>query len=122
MLHIVLLVTGCLAAFHVNAEKVGLSDDGREVRLAEDGTWEYVSDDRYATLPDGQRVLLKSDGTWENAEDDAAWVAVHKEGRALTLCAGSSLNLPHEQHPVFYLPAGPLKSYWYVYPSTQLTA
>ena len=44
-----------------------LTDDGREVLLREDGTWEFVSNDRFANTDDGQRVRLKQDGTWEYA-------------------------------------------------------
>ena len=42
-----------------------VTDDGREVLLKEDGTWEFSSDDRFANTGDGQRVRLKGDGSWE---------------------------------------------------------
>lgn len=41
------------------------SDDGREVLLKEDGTWEFRSNDRFATTSDGRRVRLKADGSWQ---------------------------------------------------------
>jgi hypothetical protein len=47
------------------ASQEGLTDDGREVLLKEDGSWEFLSNDRYANTRDGQRVLLKEDGSWE---------------------------------------------------------
>ncbi len=42
-----------------------ISDDGREILLKENGTWEYKSNDRFATSEDGRRVRLKADGSWE---------------------------------------------------------
>lgn len=40
-------------------------DDGREILLKENGSWEYKSTDRFATSEDGTRVRLKADGSWE---------------------------------------------------------
>jgi|SaaInlStandDraft_1057018.scaffolds.fasta_scaffold120189_2 hypothetical protein len=48
----------------IAAEDV-VSDDGREVRLNEDGTWSLLSRDRFATTPDGRRIRLMTDGRWE---------------------------------------------------------
>jgi hypothetical protein len=42
-----------------------ISDDGREVLLKEDGTWEFRSNDRFANTSDGRRVRLKADGSWQ---------------------------------------------------------
>lgn len=42
-----------------------LSDDGREILLKEDGTWEFRSNDRFATTSDGRRIRLKADGSWQ---------------------------------------------------------
>ena len=42
-----------------------IGDDGREVQLNSNGTWEYRSTDKLATTEDGVRVRLKSDGLWE---------------------------------------------------------
>lgn len=53
------------------AEKA-LRDDGREVRLHKDGTWEFVSDEVYATSDSGLRVKLKPDGSWVAASTVAA--------------------------------------------------
>ena len=39
--------------------------DGREVILNENGTWEFLSTDRYADRNDGTRVRLKEDGSWQ---------------------------------------------------------
>ena len=39
--------------------------DGREIRLEDDGTWRYLSTDRYIDTPDGKRVRLKEDGQWQ---------------------------------------------------------
>jgi hypothetical protein len=42
-----------------------ISDDGREVLLKDNGTWEFRSNDRYANTPGGRRVRLKENNTWE---------------------------------------------------------
>lgn len=47
------------------ANQEGLTDDGREVLLKENGTWEFSSNDRYANTKSGHRVRLKADKTWE---------------------------------------------------------
>ena len=39
--------------------------DGREVILKNDGTWKYLSTDRYVKTKDGARVRLKDDGSWQ---------------------------------------------------------
>ena len=39
--------------------------DGREVILNENGTWKFLSTDRYADRSDGTRVRLKEDGSWQ---------------------------------------------------------
>ena len=46
-----------------------LTDDGREVLMKNDGTWEFLSDDRFADTGDGRRVRLRADGTWEYTAD-----------------------------------------------------
>lgn len=48
----------------VRAAEDVLSDDGREVRLNDDGSWQYISTDRFATSADGTRVRLMEDGRW----------------------------------------------------------
>ena len=49
----------------IGAEERLVTDDGREVLVHEDGSWEFILVDRYATAPDGQRILLQADGNWE---------------------------------------------------------
>lgn len=49
----------------LSANQEVITDDGREVLLREDGSWEFRSDDRFANTGDGQRVRLKADGSWE---------------------------------------------------------
>ena len=39
--------------------------DGREVLLNKDGTWKYLSTDRFANTKDGTRIRLKEDGSWQ---------------------------------------------------------
>ncbi|MEL0066298.1 MAG: hypothetical protein VXA40_15900 [Gammaproteobacteria bacterium] len=65
-----LLVT--LAMPVLGEEEIVLSDDGREVRLNADGSWAFVSEDRYATTKAGDRIRLRSDGQWE-AVKDPSW-------------------------------------------------
>ena len=65
MLRFFLVLTVLLLPQALLAETgTAVADDGREVRLNEDGTWEYVSEDRFATLVDGRRIRLRADGTW----------------------------------------------------------
>lgn len=46
-------------------ELSAIGDDGREILLNKNGSWEYKSTDRFATSEDGTRVRLKADGSWE---------------------------------------------------------
>ena len=41
--------------------------DGREVQLNENGSWKYLSTDRFANTKDGRRIRLKEDGSWSYA-------------------------------------------------------
>ena len=43
-----------------------VSVDGREVILNNDGSWKYLSTDRYVNTKDGTRVRLKDDGSWQS--------------------------------------------------------
>ena len=47
----------------VELEKVTIH--GREVILNNDGTWKYLSTDRYASTKDGTRIRLKENGSWQ---------------------------------------------------------
>ena len=49
----------------LSADREVITDDGREVLLKEDGTWEFRSTDRFANTEDGHRVRLKEDGSWQ---------------------------------------------------------
>ncbi|MBE9559768.1 MAG: hypothetical protein IMF15_03215 [Proteobacteria bacterium] len=48
----------------LSADQQVITDDGREVLLKEDGSWEYRSTDRFADTEEGRRVRLKEDGSW----------------------------------------------------------
>ena len=48
----------------VLADQDVVSDDGREVRLHDDGTWSLLSRDRFATTQDGRRIKLMPNGQW----------------------------------------------------------
>lgn len=63
------IALGVFSAQILAAEDV-ISDDGREVRLNDDGTWSFLSRDRYATTIDGRRIRLIPDGRWEITTDD----------------------------------------------------
>jgi hypothetical protein len=39
--------------------------DGREIQLNDDGTWQYLSTDRFIDTPDGKRIRLQDNGQWE---------------------------------------------------------
>jgi len=58
------------------AQQTVLSDDGREVRLNDDGTWEFLSNDRFATTQSGERIRLLEDGSWKVDEGEDKWVAI----------------------------------------------
>lgn len=47
------------------AERSAVADDGREILLKDDGSWDYKSSDRFATAEDGTRVRLGDDGRWQ---------------------------------------------------------
>ncbi|NNJ96522.1 MAG: hypothetical protein HKP12_05125 [Gammaproteobacteria bacterium] len=49
----------------LSAAQEVISDDGREILLKEDGTWEFRSNDRFANTSDGRRVRLKAGGSWQ---------------------------------------------------------
>jgi hypothetical protein len=52
--------------------KTAIADDGREVRLKDNGVWEYVTDDVFATTSDGQRIRLKSNQRGQKVRDGEA--------------------------------------------------
>ncbi len=70
------LAVACLLSMTAMADQIVLSDDGREVRLNEDGSWEFISEDRYATTEDGNRIRLGADGRWTEVDGEDHWVAV----------------------------------------------
>ena len=49
----------------LSANQEVITDDGREVLLRDDGTWEFRSTDRFANTKDGLRIRLKDDGSWQ---------------------------------------------------------
>lgn len=64
---------GALLTSLAQAEpKTAIADDGREVILKENGEWEYVTDDIFATTSDGQRIRLKSNRRWQKVRDAEA--------------------------------------------------
>ena len=66
-----LLITSVVLLFSswCLAEQRLITNDGREVIVHEDGTWEFASEDRYATTADGKQVQLKADGSWSFIEN-----------------------------------------------------
>lgn len=67
MLRSCLLLLACCLSSYTFAE-TALRDDGRKVQLNADGSWQFVSDDVFATSESGQRVVLKADGSWQLAD------------------------------------------------------
>lgn len=62
-----------------DAAQIVLSDDGREVQLNDDGSWTFVSEDRFATTETGERIRLGADGSWSPADDNGKWVTLPSE-------------------------------------------
>lgn len=62
---LILCIAAVSASQGVFADQDVISDDGREVLLKDDGSWIFLSTDRYANTEDGRRVRLKADGSWE---------------------------------------------------------
>jgi len=50
------------------AERI-ITDSGREVELLDDGSWQFASEDIFATNSEGQRIRLRPDGSWEVLEE-----------------------------------------------------
>lgn len=69
----------CLLPLFVFGEQTILTDAGREVLLRDDGSWEYLSDDRFGTLSDGSRVRLKPDGSWDIEQDETRFITIPAE-------------------------------------------
>jgi hypothetical protein len=70
MRHLNLLITTTLASAALLVSSIShaaqdLILDGREIRLNGDGTWQYLSNDRFIDTPDGKRIRLMQDGRWE---------------------------------------------------------
>jgi len=68
------LLSSSLVSFFFSSfasAETAMRDDGRKVRLNEDGSWEFVSDDVYATSESGLRVVLSADGSWQPVEKKA---------------------------------------------------
>jgi hypothetical protein len=64
------LLVLCLAIAgisHAFADKTVAVDENWKVLLKDDGTWEFVTQDRFATGADGKRFKLNADGTWQAA-------------------------------------------------------
>jgi hypothetical protein len=63
-----------LIAFPVPAlaDEVVFDDDGRQIQLNADGTWVFLSRDRFAINAAGDRIRLRPDGTWTTASSPNA--------------------------------------------------
>ena len=68
----VLLSIVLLFSVQIQAAQRIVSDDGREVQLNPEGSWEYTSTDRFATTADGRRVRLSADGQWAYTGEKSA--------------------------------------------------
>lgn len=63
------LLLGATLMNSAMAERTAIGDDGREILLKDNGTWEYQNNDRFATTSTGSRVRLKDDGSWQFIEN-----------------------------------------------------
>lgn len=59
------LILGASSTIAYSADRNATGDDGREIILKDNGSWEYRSTDRFASSEDGTRVRLKDNGQWE---------------------------------------------------------
>jgi hypothetical protein len=59
-----LALLGATLTLPAQAAQDATGDDGRQILLKDDGSWEYKNNDRFATAADGTRVRLKDDGSW----------------------------------------------------------
>ncbi len=56
-----------MLSLHAFADRTVAVDENWKVRLKDDGTWEFITKQRFATGQDGKRFKLNSDGTWQGA-------------------------------------------------------
>jgi hypothetical protein len=49
------------------ADRTVAVDENWKVLIKDDGSWEYITGNRYATGADGKRFKLNADGSWESA-------------------------------------------------------
>lgn len=56
-------------SYHALSDTIAVAEDGRQVVLADNGSWKYVSKDRFAITEKGFRVRLKGDGQWEPTDN-----------------------------------------------------
>lgn len=78
----------------VLADQDVVSDDGREVRLHEDGTWSLLSRDRFATTQDGRRIKLMTNGQWVEVKQAAdGGVAASTAASASTSASAKRLSV-----------------------------
>ncbi len=66
----ILLTFAVFYSVAVLAQQIVLGDDGREVQLNSDGSWHYISKDKYATSSDGRRFQLYPDGSWREIKQE----------------------------------------------------
>lgn len=85
----VLLFIVLLFSVQIQAAQRIFSDDGREVQLNPEGSWEYTSTDRFATTADGRRVRLSADGQWAyTGEKSAAGQKIAVDQQSLDIMLG----------------------------------
>ena len=71
-----LAAAAAATVLHAAADQTAVGDDGREILLKENGTWEYKNQDRFGTSESGSRVRLKDNGSWEFVDNKVAPVPV----------------------------------------------
>ncbi|MYM63847.1 hypothetical protein [Pseudomaricurvus sp. HS19] len=96
LLNITRLLAAAAAATVLNAaaDQTAMGDDGREILLKDNGTWEYKEKDRFGTSESGSRVRLKDNGSWEFVDNKVAPVpkAISAPVAAKSTFVASNLN------------------------------
>lgn len=96
------------------ADRTAIGDDGREIILKDNGSWEYTSTDRLATSEDGTRVRLKDNGRWEfignapmqteqEVRTENLGIELNKIVTEYTKESVGSKNTRYDSQTVFYL-------------------
>jgi hypothetical protein len=82
-----------LAAGKLHAEQEVTLTDGRTIALQDDGTWRYLSSDRYSSTKEGKVVRIRDDGTWEYTGEQSTLDADSPAQQQATASEDSQLRI-----------------------------